>query len=321
MRIAMSLWYNKRMTQKAVKGGFTLVELSLSIVFIAILSLTIVFIINNAIATYRRGLTLNQVNTIGMDLVDDFRVTVQNSSPVTLSKLCTERYKRGCNNDDEKEGASMMIVNRRFAQTKLGGGNNTPVSGMFCTGGYSYIWNSGYFMSENIADSGMEPLSFKYRRKNGDDEVIEETKENFRLLKIKDEKRSVCKYAIGKNDKESYKRDGIIDMTDVSDMADVPYGDALFDDDVIFNGEAMELLSADEQSAGLALYDLYSSAPATNTLGTVSLYSVSFVLGTVQGGANIRAAGDFCKASAEADGNFDYCAINKFNFAAQANGG
>ena len=309
------------MTQKAVKGGFTLVELSLSIVFIAILSLTIVFIINNAIATYRRGLTLNQVNTIGMDLVDDFRVTVQNSSPVTLSKLCTERYKRGCNNDDEKEGASMMIVNRRFAQTKLGGGNNTPVSGMFCTGGYSYIWNSGYFMSENIADSGMEPLSFKYRRKNGDDEVIEETKENFRLLKIKDEKRSVCKYAIGKNDKESYKRDGIIDMTDVSDMADVPYGDALFDDDVIFNGEAMELLSADEQSAGLALYDLYSSAPATNTLGTVSLYSVSFVLGTVQGGANIRAAGDFCKASAEADGNFDYCAINKFNFAAQANGG
>ena len=176
-------------------------------------------------------------------------------------------------------------------------------------------------MSENIADSGMEPLSFKYRRKNGDDEVIEETKENFRLLKIKDEKRSVCKYAIGKNDKESYKRDGIIDMTDVSDMADVPYGDALFDDDVIFNGEAMELLSADEQSAGLALYDLYSSAPATNTLGTVSLYSVSFVLGTVQGGANIRAAGDFCKAPAEADGNFDYCAINKFNFAAQANGG
>ena len=300
----MGLWYNKRMVRKTAKGGFTLVELSLSIVFIAILSLTIVFIINNAIATYRRDLTLNQVNTIGMDLVDDFRVAIQNSAPVTLNKLCMKVYDRACNNDTERNNASMMIANWRFAQTKLDSSSDTPISGMFCTGGYSYIWNSGYFMSDNIADSDIKALSFKYKKKSGDTET-EETKSNFRLLKIKDENRSVCKYAIDKKSEYSYGTEGKIDMSDED----------------AFNGEAMELLSSGEESAGLALYDLYSSVPATNTLGTVSLYSVSFVLGTVQGGANIRAAGDFCKAPAEADGDFDYCAINKFNFAAQANGG
>ena len=304
MRTIMGLWYNKRMVRKTAKGGFTLVELSLSIVFIAILSLTIVFIINNAIATYRRGLTLNQVNTIGMDLVDDFRVAIQNSAPVTLNKLCMKVYDRACNNDTERNNASMMIANWRFAQTKLDSSSDTPISGMFCTGGYSYIWNSGYFMSDNIADSDIKALSFKYKKKSGDTET-EEIKSNFRLLKIKDENRSVCKYAIDKKSEYSYGTEGKIDMSDED----------------AFNGEAMELLSSGEESAGLALYDLYSSVPATNTLGTVSLYSVSFVLGTVQGGANIRAAGDFCKAPAEADGDFDYCAINKFNFAAQANGG
>lgn len=59
------------MRQLRKKAGFTLVELSLSIAFIAVLSITIVLIINDAISTYRRGLTLNQINTTGMDLVDE----------------------------------------------------------------------------------------------------------------------------------------------------------------------------------------------------------------------------------------------------------
>ena len=59
------------MRKLGIKKGFTLVELSLSIAFIAILSITVALIINDAISTYRRGLTLNQINTVGMDLVDD----------------------------------------------------------------------------------------------------------------------------------------------------------------------------------------------------------------------------------------------------------
>ena len=63
------------------------------------------------------------------------------------------------------------------------------------------------------------------------------------------------------------------------------------------------------------------ATPATNDLGKASFYSVSFILGTVQGGINVMSSGNFCKAPEEDDSNFDYCAINKFNFAAQATGG
>ena len=72
------------------KRGFTIIELSLSIAFIAILSITMVLIITNTISTYRRGLMLNQINTTGMDLVDDLRAAVQNSS-ADLLKIFAEK--------------------------------------------------------------------------------------------------------------------------------------------------------------------------------------------------------------------------------------
>ncbi len=76
------------MRKNSSKKGFTLVELSLSIAFIAILSITIALIINDAISTYRRGLTLNQINTTGMDLVDDIRTAVQNSPATPPIDTC-----------------------------------------------------------------------------------------------------------------------------------------------------------------------------------------------------------------------------------------
>ena len=42
----------------------------------------------------------------------------------------------------------------------------------------------------------------------------------------------------------------------------------------------------------------------------------------MQGGINVTAAGNFCAAPNDYgnDQNFDYCSINKFNFAARATG-
>ena len=49
--------------------GFTLVELSLSMTFIAILSIIIVLVINGAVSSYSRGITLNLINTVGNEVV------------------------------------------------------------------------------------------------------------------------------------------------------------------------------------------------------------------------------------------------------------
>ena len=82
------------------------------------------------------------------------------------------------------------------------------------------------------------------------------------------------------------------------------------------------VLLANDGSNPLALYSFTSALPAVNGLENAAFYSMSFILGTVQGGINVMSMGNFCEApeSSSSAENFDYCAINKFNFAAQANG-
>lgn len=262
----------KEMRKIGYKKGFTLVELSLSIAFISILSITIALIINDAISTYRRGLTLNQINTVGMDLVDDIRAAVQNSPSKAVEEDFVFKKKAEVSVDNDDNWI------------------NVPIYGTFCTGSYSYIWNSGYLYSNEYGkEIEMNPVKLKYNNET-------EIKEGFRLLKVKDRSRAVCKEVRGD-----------------SDIIDISGYDVLVEEPVI--------LLANDTSNSLALYDLSVAAPASNTLGNSLFYSISFILGTVQGGINVMSSGNFCKAPAEYNSNFDYCAINKFNFAAQATGG
>ena len=277
------------MRKNSSKKGFTLVELSLSIAFIAILSITIALIINDAISTYRRGLTLNQINTTGMDLVDDIRTAVQNSpasSPRNSCKNYKDDFQKNC---EENNGMRLMNV------AKTGNVNNiegTPLYGAFCTGAYSYIWNSGYLFLENGGDKAT------YAVYEGDKKTEEWN--DFRLLKVEDRQRAVCGSVLP----DKYNNSEDIESE--------------------FKGKDKNpvVLLANDGSNPLALYSFTSALPAVNGLENAAFYSMSFILGTVQGGINVMSMGNFCEApeSSSSAENFDYCAINKFNFAAQANG-
>ena len=71
----------------------------------------------------------------------------------------------------------------------------------------------------------------------------------------------------------------------------------------------------------MALYDLLVAKPAVSKENDGALYPISFVLGPIDGGINIIAQGKSCSAPNDYEGNLDYCAINKFSFAARATGG
>ena len=72
---------------------------------------------------------------------------------------------------------------------------------------------------------------------------------------------------------------------------------------------------------GLAFYDLTISATADSMAFNSLFYAASFVLGTTQGGVNVKATGNLCATPNDyLNENLDYCAINKFNFAARAMG-
>ena len=277
------------MRKNSSKKGFTLVELSLSIAFIAILSITIALIINDAISTYRRGLTLNQINTTGMDLVDDIRTAVQNSpasSPRNSCKNYKDDFQKNC---EENNGMRLMNV------AKTGKVNNiedTPLYGAFCTGAYSYIWNSGYLFLENGGNKAT------YAVYEGDKKTEEWN--DFRLLKVEDRQRAVCGSVLP----DKYNNSEDIESE--------------------FKGKdkGPVVLLANDGANPLALYSFTSALPAVDGLNSAAFYSMSFILGTVQGGINVMSMENFCAAPESFDSaeNFDYCAINKFNFAAQANG-
>lgn len=306
-KMVRSGFVNKEGKREQSKYGFTMVELSLSIAFLSILSITIVLIITNAISAYHRGLTLNDINSTGMDLIDDFRGTIQNSPRRSVIDLCNENYteekeKEACKSDNAEKMISVVRYGKVFVGSKQEL-NDVPVFGAFCTGRYSYIWNSGYYFSPDARvtaanDSELEAASFSGYESS------------FRLLKVLDKGRELCIGAVKKVE-QNYPSDNV--SIDPSFAIETESEEYLADPPV-------DLLEAKNN---LAIYDLIVPAPADNGKGTL-FYSMSFILGTVKGGINVMASGDYCATPGGFDPaveNFDYCAINKFNFAVQATGG
>lgn len=291
------------------KLGFTMVELSLSIAFLSILSITIVLIITNAVSAYHRGLTLNDINSTGMDLVEDIRRTVQNSPHESLSSICASAYpndhdERGKCEKNEGNSGARLIATSFTRMIRIGASGEeveVPVYGAFCTGAYSFIWNSGYFFSSG-------DVEFVKGNKNSATLKIGDSHDlisNFKLLKVKDSNREVCINAAASESTDGvFNGDfGIKSSREITD-----------------NNPPEDLL---EGKNNLAIYELQVPIPADNGKNTL-FYSISMILGTVQGGINVKASGDYCATPGgynAAIENFDYCAINKFNFAAQATGG
>ena len=307
---------------KAVKTGFTLIELSLSLVFVGILSIMMVLIISNTVASYRRGVTLNRINTVGMDLVDDMRSAVQNSSAGSLTEECVRRFsgqydteaKENCINDGGYSFVTM--VNYGNVVLKDGQSINVPIYGAFCTGDFSYIWNSGYYDPKSGSKVEQESATFKYSYKEDGATKTEVVDYLFRILKIKDENRAVCaSRTIGSN---SNGRPIYIDASNIWKSS----GDVTFDisDSVPLDEKPVDLILIDSDN-DLALYDLSIAKPAESSTRENLFYSASFILGTIEGGVNIKANGRSCDTPTDyVNELFDYCAINNFNFAVQANG-
>ena len=291
--------------------GFTLVELSLSIAFIAVLSIIVVVMISNAVSSYHKGMTMNQINTVGVDLVDNIRTTIQDSPARSVISECSVRFSdveqaKACENDGARSFVSLV----REGKIKIGNNETeitVPMYGVFCTGAYSYVWNSGYFDNNEIRkESVRDKASVKYALMGGS---VAETPAGL-LWRFQDDDRLACKNAaVDGSGKYLPSRQAGENLRNVFDVSEEKIADAPID-----------LLTS---NANLAVYDLEVAAPAADGGSTSAFYTVSFILGTVAGGIDLKASGDYCKtpSSYNSAENFDYCAINKFNFAAQAAGG
>lgn len=281
------------------RRGFTMVELSFSIVFVSGLLLLLTFIILQVTSIYQKTMSVKAINETGRELIDQFSRSISASTLVSTNSRCAsvdEGHRDAC----IKDNAFRFIYHQYESDNFRVSGRNldepVPTSGAFCTGLYSYIWNTGYVLNSGNVGADVYRATVKYEI---DDTDIE--RNDFRLLRVYDPVGKLCKNNVN-GSTYSFR-------TEANNVVyELPVGE-----------EPTELLDSSE--ADLALYDLRLFHPARHVYSDQAYYSGTFVLGTLQGQIDIYANGDYCKAPPSNDlGEFTYCAINKFNFASQATG-
>lgn len=101
------------------RGGFTIIELTLSMAFISVLLLAIVMAAIHAGGIYNKGVVIESVNQAGRDIGDTLRRDfLQTNASQVVSGPGGE-----------------IVIPLSYTDTELR-------SSRFCLGGYSYLWNS-----------------------------------------------------------------------------------------------------------------------------------------------------------------------------------
>ena len=309
----------RKKTRKNFKSGFTLVELSIAIVFIAIMFLAIGTTTSGIITAYKKGVSLKLVNSSAHDLIDEFSAAVQESPSIDPTILCAQYFNPNGDTADErdsysecvKDDAYHLIYQQWNAEIAINGEDrqSRPIFGAFCTGKYSYVWNTGYTFSGlnsqyTIVDStGNEVAAPSI------DNVFDQT-DHLRLAKFTDPNFSVCALPIHSS---GVRTKTYTDLASGTVVSENPYGD-------LSTLDGAELIA--KSTTPLALYDLVIFHPARDPHTKRLFYSASMIVATISGGINISSSSHFCSppAKLELKSDFSYCAINKFNFAMRATG-
>jgi len=301
--------------KKKFKRGFTLIELSIAIAFVSILLIIVALVTDDVISSYRKGVAMKSINTIGLNLVDEFTNAISQSPATNFSNLCG-RYKLLDRNADEIYNSCVADDGDKFIYQSYRYGvrikekdvtTTLPTFGAFCTGKYSYIWNTGYALNGDLyvlsdqLGGGKVPQA-RLVMKDGNNRT---SYTGFRLLKVNDATRSVCE----------------TQLVDNYDYMDASTTSGYVDFEVVGSRAPEELLTFTSEKSGLALYDFSVFHPAQDTATNHLYYSASMILGTVSDSINIAADSDRCLVPDNFKSDYNYCAVNKINFAIRATGG
>jgi prepilin-type N-terminal cleavage/methylation domain-containing protein len=134
--------------------GFTLIELMLSMSFVAFLLLAIAMTTMQITHIYNKGITLRQVNQAGRALSDELQRSITSAMPFEVTSGSTSRY---------------------VAQ---------PGGGRLCVGSYTYAWNYGSAILGgagapaivNTYEGGGDPIRFVKVADSGASLCVDPTK-------------------------------------------------------------------------------------------------------------------------------------------------
>lgn len=298
------------------KSGFTMVELSITLAFIGVLLITIAIITTNIVSIYQKGTTLKAVNSVGRGLIDELTSAINTAPSVDTTSLCNSLAP---NNVDAcvKDHAFSYIFH---ASTNDEG---EQYNGVFCTGYYSYIWNTYY------SETSEQSHSLKLRYLNTEGDTI--TTDAPRLMRVEDRNYRVCSAVMDSsgNYQSEFSSNMTIDITTLAhSTTDTPLPNP-----TKTPTEGM----LDEFDLDLTLYE-FTVFPISQDSVTLRTYmSGTFILATLRGDIDIMRSGDYCSLGTQIEdergepvgdtsslnnlgAEYNYCAINKFNFAARTAG-
>lgn len=278
---------------KEHKKGFTIIEITLAMTFLAILMVSIATLIMRVTNIYQKGLAMRAINATGTEIIEDITRTVGAAS--YLVDIHSQDAELGGNGVMEYDNNYKLVEKYYYDYTVYnenhdGKNFNVQYFGVLCTGDYSYIWNTARALDPDFTTKNFITV-------NG---------EKVKMVRVYDREQTQCN-----KDKNG----------SVANLAKRNYLPVTINVPV---DNVVELINNDEMD--LALYE-FNITPATQSAITrQSFISANFILATRQGGININANGDFCRGEDnefkdEYEGTmFNYCAVNKFSFSARTGG-
>ena len=278
---------------KEHKKGFTIIEITLAMTFLAILMVSIATLIMRVTNIYQKGLAMRAINATGTEIIEDITRTVGAAS--YLVDIHSQDAELGGNGGMQYDNTNKLVEKYYYDYTVYnenhnGKNFNVQYFGVLCTGDYSYIWNTARALDPDFTTKNFITV-------NG---------EKVKMVRVYDREQTQCN-----KDKNG----------SVANLAKRNYLPVTINVPV---DNVVELINNDEMD--LALYE-FNVTPATQSAITrQSFISANFILATRQGGININANGDFCRGEDnefkdEYEGTmFNYCAVNKFSFSARTGG-
>lgn len=278
---------------KEHKKGFTIIEITLAMTFLAILMVSIATLIMRITNIYQKGLAMRAINATGTEIIEDITRTVGAAS--YLVDIHSQDAELGGNGVMEYDNNYKLVEKYYYDYTVYnenhnGKNFNVQYFGVLCTGDYSYIWNTARALDPDFTTKNFITV-------NG---------EKVKMVRVYDREQTQC------------NKDKNGSVANLAKRNYLPVTINVPEDNVV------ELINNDEMD--LALYE-FNVTPATQSAITrQSFISANFILATRQGGININANGDFCRGEDnefkdEYEGTmFNYCAVNKFSFSARTGG-
>lgn len=316
---------NRKPQASSAKSGFTMVELSLAMAFIAMLLIAIAIIATSLVSIYQKGLSIKTVNGVGRNLIDEFVSGINTAPSVDTTSLCNSLVSGTTEIQDCVDNHANKFIFQEQRSVQDANGNSEQYNGIFCTGYYSYIWNT----KAGLNQTPQHTISVRYL---ADDGSTTRTLDKPRLARIVDKTYRLCSAVVDNSYQSTYPNSTTPAGNTVIDITELAGGNGLPNPIPDPTSDYLRMFDTDLLLGDLTIFPISQDKVTLRTF-----FSGTFILTTVRGNVEILNSGDYCDPNGARDvdaaGNtntssnqltlgseFNYCAINKFNFAARTAG-